>query len=498
MRLRSFFERWQATLENPSASAVLSVPFSALDRTYDRAFGPQPFSWFSFRRTCIFGSLFVAASLGFAGFFCGKPFAMNMPPWESFSASIEYLKIFSKSPDLHHKIGDSLYVVQNASDLAKLDWWPFAFIFTIYFVVVIALASACLVSLSISVSRLFLREMLSARTPFGVFVLFLSNTVLLLIFGASATLFLFILLNIWSWPFVPLLFGLSNISFMAGAGVASSASLCAWFFSGTWLKVVVAVSLFPSLIIAVVFGITLIGFTFRRGFHPFAKLVIDSSLRSPKGVFSFYSAVIATLALLCACLPSLWVWLHRLNTQFGFSTIFGFDFLIISSVVMLCMLLLSWVKVKFHRFHHGSPLLFPDVLFLFVIAIFVIGMGFYIEPIIDCVFPALCPPPNSILSNMALPAVDSIIPGSIVGYFYVISRLDRNSLLNLALHIFGVLSVWDLLMGLLGSCSFRDSAISILCDLVGSIVAAFVLSRVHAIFYPAMDPHHSNPESAES
>jgi len=328
-------------------------------------------------------------------------------------------------------------------------------------------------------------------------VLFLSNTVLLLTFGASATLFLFILLNIWFWPLVPLLFGLSNISFIAGAGVASSASLCAWFFSGTWLKVVVVVSLFPSLIIAVVFGIALFGFTFRRGFHPLAKLLIDSSLRSPKGVFSFYSAVIAALAFIIACLATLWGWLDKLNTQFGFSKLLGFDFLIISLFIMLSMLLVSWVKVKSYRFHYGSPLRFPDVLFLFFIAYFVIGIGFYIESILDCVFPTLFPPPNGLLSNMALPAIDSIIPGSIVGCFYVISRLNRNSLLNLALHIFGVLSVWDLLMGLLGACSFCDSAISILCDLVGSIVAAFVLSRVHAIFYPMMSPKHSSLESAK-
>jgi hypothetical protein len=52
-------------------------------------------------------------------------------------------------------------------------------------------------------------------------------------------------------------------------------------------------------------------------------------------------------------------------------------------------------------------------------------------------------------------------------------------------------------MGLLGSCSFRDSAISIFCDLGGSLVAAFVLSRVHAILYPAVNSSHPNPEPAE-
>jgi hypothetical protein len=47
------------------------------------------------------------------------------------------------------------------------------------------------------------------------------------------------------------------------------------------------VSLFPSLIIAIVIGIALFGFAFRRGFHPLAKFLIVSSLRSPKGVFTF-------------------------------------------------------------------------------------------------------------------------------------------------------------------------------------------------------------------
>jgi hypothetical protein len=54
---------------------------------------------------------------------------------------------------------------------------------------------------------------------------------------------------------------------------------------------------------------------------------------------------------------------------------------------------------------------------LFVIAVFVIGFGFYIEAILDCVFPTLFPPPNGLISNMALPASSSIIPGAIVGFF---------------------------------------------------------------------------------
>lgn len=171
-------------------------------------------------------------------------------------------------------------------------------------------------------------------------------------------------------------------------------------------------------------------------------------------------------------------------------TLFGFDFLIISSFFLLGMLFLSWVKAKYYRCLYGSPLRFPDVLLLFVIAVFVIGVGFYIEAILDCIFPTLFPSPNGLISNMALPAISSIIPGAIIGYFYVVSQLARNTLLKLVLRIFSVLSVWDLLMGLLGSCSFRDSAISILCDLCGSLVAAFVLSRVYAILFPVVNPSH--------
>ena len=155
---------------------------------------------------------------------------MNLPSWKSFLASVDYLRILAVQPGIHQQVGDQFYLAQNASDLAKLGSWPFALGFTVYFIVVVVFSTAILVSLSVAVSRMFLREMIAARTLFRVFVLFLSSSVLLFVVGATASLILFVLLNIWTWPFLPLFFTLSKVSFALGASFASVASLCSWFF----------------------------------------------------------------------------------------------------------------------------------------------------------------------------------------------------------------------------------------------------------------------------
>src|SRR5439155_23995071 len=104
----------------------------------------------------------------------------------------DYLHRFASEPSIK-QLGDAFYIAQNASDLASLGSTPFALAFTIYFAVVVVVATAFLVSVSVALSRLFLREMISARNMFRVFVLFLSSTVLLFGLGASASLILFVL-----------------------------------------------------------------------------------------------------------------------------------------------------------------------------------------------------------------------------------------------------------------------------------------------------------------
>src|SRR5664280_1602662 len=73
--------------------------------------------------------------------------------------------------------------------------------------------------------------------------------------------------------FGPMVQSLSQLSVFADAGVASAASLCLWFFSGTWLKVVVVGALLPSIIVATLIAIALVGIAFRPAYSLFSTII---------------------------------------------------------------------------------------------------------------------------------------------------------------------------------------------------------------------------------
>lgn len=377
-RLRSFFERWQAALDQSSPDTLLIVPLSALANTYGRVLGPNPFSRQAFRRTCIFGFLFLGALMGFAGLLIGKPFAMDLPPWRSFLTSADILRFIAVQPSIM-QAGAPFHLAQNAADLAKLGSWPLALVFTVFFVAVVVISTALLASVSVAVSRLFLREMISALTLFRVFVLFLSNTVLLFAFGAAASLILFVLLNIWTWPFLPVVFALSEASFALGAGLASAASLGSWFFSAPWLRVVVVLALLPSILLAVVIGVAMLAFPLRRGFHAAATCLLRLGLRSPKGVFSFLSASSAALALFLSVLAYFLAWLARLSLSLGVPTFFGVDWLVCALALLAGLLVWSLAWTSSYRFAGYTCLGSQNVLFLFFGTLCAIIFGFYFQ-----------------------------------------------------------------------------------------------------------------------
>jgi hypothetical protein len=480
-RCRSFIERWQTSLAGPSLNEAFGVPFATLTKIYDRVFGTNLFSWQTFRKTCLFGGIFATASMAGAGLLSGKPFAMNQLPWQSYAASIQYLQILAKSPQLHRSPGDPFHIVQNSSDIASFEGWPYAVGFTVFFIFVVVITNALLISVSISLSRLFLREMQSATSLFGLLVLLISNATLTLILACVAASILFILLNVWSWPLVPMLLGLSQLSVLASAGVVSAASLCSWFFSGAWLKVIVVGALLPSIIVAALIAIALVGIAFRPVYSVFANVVINLSLKSPKGIVAFYSAVLFILAIICGGLATAWSWLDSLNSKLGFSTIFGVDYVIVSLFWLLSMLVVSLVLFKKAAAISNLKLCFSDVLFLYCLSVLVIGVGFFCESILECIFPQLFQSPTGLSSSLALPAMDSIIPGSIIGFFCVMSHLRGYGIFRLSLRILLVLVCFDIYSGLTAANSFRDIAASIICDLIGSPIAAISLLGIFSL-----------------
>jgi hypothetical protein len=474
IRLKQLIERWNHALSSTSVNTMVQVPYLALARAYDKILGLSPFSWQSLRKTYLLASLLVAASLGFVGIFSGKPFAME-PPWNSYAKSIAYLSLLPKSFASQHKVGDPLFMIQNSSDLAKLSGPLFASIFTVYFVIIIVSASAFLVCLSISFSRVFLREMIEAKTPFGVLVLFTSNTFLLLAIGSFTSLTLFILANVWTWPFVPLLSSLSKASILAEIGAATAASLGSWFYSGPWLKTIVTISLFPLLLVVLLTGITLLGFAFQPYLSKAITTLLRKSLTSSKGVISFFGATAAAVALFLSCCATVWLILVNVSRPLNIPPILGLNYLAFSFCVLVSMLFLCWVKAKFDSRHHDIAITFSEVLLFFIISVFLTAFGYSAQAIISCLLPNLFNGGTGLESNILVPATESLIPGAIIGYLVIFLNVRHLGWLKPTIGIFIVLSASDFLLTFSGAASFRDLLGSVACNMLGSPISAIIL-----------------------
>lgn len=479
-RLHSLLQRWQTAIDRASPDQLVTVPLSTVAETYERVLGEKPFSRQAFRRTCLLGSLFLAASLGFTGLLCGKPFAMNAPPWKSFMVSAHILQALATD----HKLKESggFFVTENAAALAQFNGWPSAVAFTVYFVLVLALSTAILLTLSTAVSRLFLREMISAPTFFRVFVLFVSNTALLLVLGAADSLIVFVMVNVWTWPFIPLLFALSSLSVTVGGGVAYAASMGSWFFAAPWLRVVVTLSLLPSILLGFVTGVSLFVFPQRERIHRLANRVLQTGLQSRRGVLSFLGATSNAFAFGLAALIAFTGWLSQLSLRAAVPGVFGMNYLGFCFIALGASLALSAVAVTRTR-----PLdCVAEVLFLFLGTLCLIVFGFYFQAIIEC-FLNVKSAGSPQAGGLELPGICAIIPGAIAAYAVIASWATGDRWTRAAMWIFCALSAMDIFRGLCGATSYHDVFFSVVCNVLGAPVAAFIIFKSRDFFFRPSD-----------
>jgi len=293
--------------------------------------------------------------------------------------------------------------------------------------------------------------------------------------AGTASLALFILLNVWTWPFVPVLVTLSRISIFAGAGIASTASAAAWFFSAPWLRVVVATSLLPSLVIVVASGMTLIGFPFR---HRILKIVsgeIRRGIGSPRGFFPFLSSTSATIAIILTSFATCLSWIASLSLKIGTPTLMGVNSLILSLIACVIMFLI--VLQRGRNPENGSV---AEPVMLFFIGTSIVVVGFYIQAILECFIPTQSAAGvGNGTAMLVRPALDALLPGSVIGCTIVCSLCAGRGWVRISLRIWVILAIWDAWVCFLSPMPYRDLLFSVGCDAFGAPFAALLtlLSR---------------------
>ena len=309
-------------------------------------------------------------------------------------------------------------------------------------------------------------------------------------FAATASLILFILLNPWTWPLLPLLFGLSKISILWGAGVAYATSMGALFLSAPWLRVVVVVGLFPSVLLVAATAMTVIAFPLRQRLHLTVNAVLRFGLRSPRGIFPFISSSSAALAFCLGVLATISAWLARLTLSF--STYFGVDPLIFSLGLVIVLLFVCLLRVGITPSVGSSVLGTRDILFLFFGTICIVFFGYHLQALIEILLTIGSTAAIGYRVTSAQLTVLALAPGAVAGYFVVRSVAASLGVVKTAVRVFLVLVAVDLFGAVQGLYAYRDFALSILFNAVGAPIGACIILSAYAILFRRVRTQASN------
>lgn len=474
-QIREFWGRMQTEWEIEGIESLKATSFNWLGSIYDDIFGPRVFSRQSYLRCLVIAPLLLGACLGISGLLLKLPFAMHQTPWVSYRNSLEMLKKGLADQNLK---AHAEHVWQNVLDLSQLSGPVYEFIYTAYFALVVAIVVATLFWLSLGLSRLFLREMATTTTLFGGASLIVTNALVVLIMGMSASLLLFLLSNVWTWPYAPLPIAISSWSVLLGGGIAAGASLVLWFVADTWLRVVVLLSLFPLLVTVGALFASWIGVVFRKQINRLIGKILSAGFSSHKGVLSFISSTANFIGCVLMVFVLVISWLTKMSLQLGAAPVFGVD--LISLTVFIFLLTLG-LAVFSPSMNPTPPVKIGDAALTFFIGFFTVDAGFYIQAIIECFLrpDATAQRDPNLAYDVGL---SGAIPASVIAAIATFSSRQKEGVFRSGAKIAAVLVAFDVFNSMRSLDTFRSLMFSIACDIIGGFFASAVILRYRTVF----------------
>ena len=231
-------------LDDKNPVIIIQAPLIFLATAYNLIFGNRCFSKMAITRSVVLSIALLIVSLSITGVFSGTPFGMKKLPWEYFDEAIKTEKLIYETrltgPDKKDEKTELLlsdYSKQRweyVSQFNNIEWRIFYSVFFILFVFII---NALVDTISFSISRLMLNEMIQTKSLLLFLSVFFLNT-FISIFIATIVLFLSLLLI---HPFfVGTTVTLVTNLLLAHPSWTSiglfAAAVGAWNLSGGWLK----------------------------------------------------------------------------------------------------------------------------------------------------------------------------------------------------------------------------------------------------------------------
>lgn len=254
-------------------------------------------------RSAILSIALLIASLSITGVFTGTPFGMEKLPWKYFDEMIKTEKLIYEADqnkidkeDDEKDLLSNKYVKQRWEYLSQFNKPNWRILYSVFFILFVLIINAIVDTISFSISRLMLNEMIQTKSLLLLLSVFSLNA-FISIFIATIVLFLSMLLTMPSIAGAVITL-VANLLFNHPSWTSIglfAAAVGAWSLSGGWFKVLAITTIFPSLVFCLTISISILITPLKTEVYKFLKFIILRAIEHEKGIFAFFSIFFTTI-----------------------------------------------------------------------------------------------------------------------------------------------------------------------------------------------------------
>jgi hypothetical protein len=281
---------------------IIQVPLIFLSTFYNIFFGKRCFSKKAITRSVLLSFSLLIASLCITGVLTGTHLGMEKLPWEYFDEMIKSEKVLyevelktAEKDNKESSLSSLEHSKQRWEYISQFNKPIWRILYSTFFILFVFIINAFVDTISFSISRLMLNEMIQTKSVLLLLSVFFLNAVISIciatfilfasflltmpsIAGTVITLVTNLLINYPAWTSIGL--------FAAAVGT--------WKLSGGWFIVLAITTIFPSIVFCLVISISILINPMKNKVYKFIKVIILRAIEHDKGIFAFFSIFFTT------------------------------------------------------------------------------------------------------------------------------------------------------------------------------------------------------------
>lgn len=119
VNLKNRTEQIKDRIEGGDAILVVQIPLRAVSRFFDKIYGERIFSWCALWRSSLVSTLVLISALAAVGIIKGKPFGIDILPWQTFRLYFDVLEKGTKTPEFEKLMRPYLTAPKTFEDMER-------------------------------------------------------------------------------------------------------------------------------------------------------------------------------------------------------------------------------------------------------------------------------------------------------------------------------------------------------------------------------------------